>query len=86
MYEAPRFFVPEAGNDSATFEASTGIRQGCPISPFLFVIVLTMLFEDLDNELRDQHIVNNIVSYRRPLYELEYAGDVALFHGQLPSL
>jgi hypothetical protein len=56
MYKAPLFFVSEAGNDSDTCQASTGIRQGCPPSPFLFVIVLSMLFKDLDDTLEQQGI------------------------------
>jgi hypothetical protein len=86
MCKAPLFFVAEAGNESPTFKASTGIRQGCPLSPFLFIIVLTLLFEDVDHELSLKNISNNIVSHRTPLYDLEYADDVALFHAHLPSL
>ncbi len=86
MCKAPLFFVSEAGSESPIFEASTGIRQGCPLSPFLFIIVLTLLFEDLGQELSSQNITNNMVSHRRPLYDLEYADDVALFHAHHPSL
>jgi hypothetical protein len=86
MYKEPLFFVSEAGNDSPVYRASTGIRQGCPLSPFLFIIVLTLLFEDVDKALALKNITNNIVSHRRPLYDLEYADDVALFHAHLPSL
>jgi hypothetical protein len=78
--------VAEAGNESPIFKASTGIRQGCPLSPFLFIIVLTLLFEDVDQSLASRNVTNNIVSHRRPLYDLEYADDVALFHAHLPTL
>ena len=86
MYKAPLFYVAEAGYESPTFKASTGIRQGCPLSPFLFVSVLTLLFEEVDKELSIKNITNTIVLHRRPLYDLEYADDVALFHAHLPSL
>jgi hypothetical protein len=80
------FFASEAETDFPVYKAATGIRQGCLLSPFLFIMVSTLLFEDLDKEIQFQNIVNNIVSHRRPLHALEYADDVALFHANLPSL
>ncbi len=86
MYTAPLFFCFEAGNESRTFSALTGIRQGCPLSPVLFIIVLTLLFEDVHKSSALKNISNNIVSAIRPLYDLEYADDVALFYAHLPPL
>ncbi len=78
--------MSEAGDESPMYAAATGIRQGCHLSPFLFIVVLTHLFEDLDKDIRQQGVSNDIVSHRRPVYDLEYADDVALFHAHLPSL
>ncbi len=86
MYKAPLLYVSEAINDSHTFTAATGIRQGCPLSPFLFIIVFSLLFEDLDHEIQSQGFTNSIVSHRRPRYDVAYPDDVALFHAHLPSL
>ncbi len=86
MCKAPVFFVAEGGVESPTFAAATGVRQGCPLSPFLFFVVLTLLFEDLDEVIDDQGITNNIVSHTRPFYDLKYADDVVIFHTHLSSM
>ena len=45
LYAAPEFFVEVEGVKSKTATQSTGIRQGCPLSPYLFVMVMNCVFE-----------------------------------------
>ena len=40
IYSEPQFFVSDDIATSNTLPQHTGIRQGCPLSPFLFLIVM----------------------------------------------
>jgi len=46
IYDGRKFFVPEAGQESSVRSQAFGITQGCPLSPFLFVIMMTVLMHD----------------------------------------
>eukprot|EP00973_Karenia_brevis_P033947 4684374-Karenia_brevis.AAC.1 len=47
LYENPTFEVEINGVKSTRKRQKRGIRQGCPLSPNLFVILMTTLFHDV---------------------------------------
>ena len=47
IYTNTKFQVKINGQLSDTYTQATGIRQGCPLSPYLFLIVMTVMFHDI---------------------------------------
>ena len=77
MYVDPQFQVHLEGQDSSWLLHKSGIRQGCPLSPYLFIIVMTALFADIHHSLPRTHS-----SARLPFTsfdEVLFADDTILF-------
>ena len=71
---------------TAVGQVKAGIRQGCPLSPYLFLIVLTVIFEDLDGELQQRGVPTNTWSEGFPVADMEYADDTLLLALTTPQL
>ena len=52
IYDNPQFRVVGKENTSEYRQQKTGIRQGCPLSPYLFILVMTVMFADIKNRTR----------------------------------
>ena len=80
IYDSRSFFVSESGHQSSTKRQSAGISQGCPLSPFLFVIGMSVIISDSRNMLHDK--VGDLSS---DITEVLYADDtlIADQHGDL---
>ena len=79
LYACKKYKVELNGETPEDCIQETGIRQGCPLSPYLFLCIMTVLFHDIkkNKELRDQLIKNRI---NETLYdEILYADDTILF-------
>ena len=76
VYSERRFFVFECGARSTTRRQSSGISQGCPLSPYLFSILMTVLVHDARSKLLEE---SGIDLPTDTLSELLYADDTVLF-------
>jgi len=51
IYSAPQFIVVVGENESTDHIQHTGIRQGCRLSPYLRILVMTVLMSDVKSRL-----------------------------------
>ena len=82
IYRNRTFAVREGQNLSTIHPQGSGIAQGCPLSPYLFIIMLSVLFADVDQEVR-QHRNATQMSI---CSDITYADDTALVSDDLSLL
>ena len=75
IYEDRRFTVRDSGRESASKEQKVGVSQGCPLSPFLFSILMTILMHDARKKLEEQGWQ---LSQELLCHELLYADDTLI--------
>ena len=75
IYTGQTFTVSEGGEQSGKSRQESGICQGCPLSPFLFIIVMTLLMHDAKGWISNQCIA---AMEKGRLYDILYADDTLL--------
>jgi len=51
LYNNPQFRVKMGDSKGTWMKQSMGIRQGCPLSPYLLIVLMTVLFRDVHDGL-----------------------------------
>lgn len=76
---SPTFSVIINGQSYAKFTSSRGIRQGCPLSPYLFVLAVNELSLKLQDALQANHLTGIVLgSNCPPVHSLMFADDLIL--------
>ena len=81
IYKDRLFFVSDKFSESAKHPQMFGISQGCPLSPFLFIIMMTVLMNDAKHDLVTKHGIE--LARDLVCHECLYADDTLLIdvHG-----
>ena len=79
LYEKPQFRVVTKESKSEYKHQSSGIRQGCPLSPFLFILVMSVMFEDIHVRVNPKlYKINGGLIDGLSFTEVVYADDTLL--------
>ena len=81
-YSSPTFYVQDDFGKSDIKTQKSGIRQGCPLSPYLFIIVMTCIDEDiksLSSPLIEEHRIPGIE------FDMVYYADDTILFSQSPE-
>jgi len=82
LYNNPNFAVRVGTEQSEWRTQRRGIRQGCPLSPYLFLILMTVMFRDVHDELNMTRGTLDPLNFT----ELLYADDTILITNNLNAM
>ena len=76
IYQKPMFQVMHRDKFSSWLSQRTGIRQGCPLSPYLFIVTMHVLFHDVHRRFNDPRYAKTFQGIN--FHELLYADDTLI--------
>ena len=83
IYSDRRFRASEDDHFSSWKRQHSGISQGCPLSPFLFVMLMTVVIHDAISELNDEASRHHIIGELLPLL---HADDTLIISEHVQSI
>ena len=78
IYRNPVFYIQGFNQAECKGHVHAGIRQGCPLSPYLCIVVLSVILADMDSDLSYHGTPTNTWSVSHSVFEIEYADDTLL--------
>lgn len=84
IYTHPKFQVKCEEGSSAFLRQEAGIRQGCPLSPYLFILVMSVAFSDIKNRLHTPKQLEPLPGIY--FSEILYADDTLIFGDHTASI
>ncbi|KAL9989059.1 hypothetical protein ACROYT_G003567 [Oculina patagonica] len=82
LYESSSCQVIHNGKLTESFEVSTGVRQGCLLSPMIFIMVVDWIMR----EVEDQGKTGIQWTLTTQLHDLDYADDICLLSQKLQHM
>ena len=86
MYKHPQFRIEVDGVSSRWYTQSSGIRQGCPLSPYLFLIIMTVIFHDIHEKEFVQRALAQSKVLGTAYNEILYADDTILITNSVAEM
>ena len=81
IYLERNFVVEDSFGNSGLHSQKSGIAQGCPLSPYLFIIALSVVTATA----REDMLKHNLLSREGDVQDVTYANDAALASGRTRS-
>ncbi len=76
LYSDAKACVGNNGYFSEYFQIGRGVRQGCPLSPYLFIIAI----EILSNAIRNEETIKGVKIYNETIKNTMFADDATFFN------